>query len=487
MTSTIPLSEDECWKISNNYPPFTTAPIKESNIAWISEFMKGRLYFALLRKPQKPPCTSTDHFFTTDDDFLYVPYNKDFGPLCLASLIRYCCLIKDKLYYQRLNRKRIVHCTSLTDPYTRANASYLIAGFAVLCLGQKPSDAIAPLLQRGTLKTHLPDIPPFRDASSSAGLKTITLLDCLNALHFALRHGFVNPNDFDVEEYERLQELNLNWISPRGLIAFAGPLERGYGYKPETYVDYFKKNNVQAIVRLNRPAYDRTVFTNAGIRLIDWCFPDGTPPPFTIVRDFLNLCNLLECGKLTSTNPGVIAVHCRAGLGRTGTLIATRLMGEYGMRARDAVAWIRICRPGSVMSLQQEWLENNEEFFITNFRKLRNLQRTLKSRVTNIGKPLFGIYSIHEKYAPKNGPLEGEFPPTGGLIDKENIIAKKKHKINKGKLNYYDFNTKYPIQRTRFAAKFPHMKSDNGEQIKRSYLTGKGLQGKQPIRRRRHS
>ena len=50
----------------------------------------------------------------------------------------------------------------------------------------------------------------------------------------------------------------------------------------------------------------------------------------------------------------------QAGLGRTGTLIALYLMKHKAFTAREAIAWLRICRPGSVIGPQQAYLVNQE-------------------------------------------------------------------------------------------------------------------------------
>src|SRR5437660_12865335 len=48
-----------------------------------------------------------------------------------------------------------------------------------------------------------------------------------------------------------------------------------------------------------------------------------------------------------------VAVHCGAGLGRSGTLIAAYLVSQ-GAAPDDAMAQVRSARPGSIETLEQE-------------------------------------------------------------------------------------------------------------------------------------
>lgn len=81
--------------------------------------------------------------------------------------------------------------------------------------------------------------------------------------------------------YERVENGDLNWIIPGKFVAFSSPYNRRFGFDgtrhftPEDYFPIFKKFGVTAVVRFNKPTYDKKRFTDAGIRHYDLYFMDG--------------------------------------------------------------------------------------------------------------------------------------------------------------------------------------------------------------------
>ncbi|KAL2089281.1 hypothetical protein ACEWY4_013969 [Coilia grayii] len=225
----------------------------------------------------------------------------------------------------------------------------------VVYLKKTPEEAYRALIS-GSNASYL----PFRDASFGNCTFNLTILDCLHGIKKALQHGFFNFETFDVNEYEhyeRVENGDFNWIVPGRFLAFSGPhpkskVENGYPlHAPEAYFPYFRKHGVATVIRLNKKIYESRRFMDAGFDHYELFFPDGSAPSDVIMRRFLHLCE---------NTHGAVAVHCKAGLGRTGTLIGCYLMKHYRFTAAEAIAWIRICRPGSIIGPQQHYLEEKQ-------------------------------------------------------------------------------------------------------------------------------
>lgn len=89
---------------------------------------------------------------------------------------------------------------------------------------------------------------------------------------------------------------------------------------------------------------------------------------------------------------GSIAVHCRAGLGRTGTIIGLWLMDNHDFKAKEAIGWMRFNRNGMVIGQQADYLVKNEPYGTSmsesNF--LANRDIGYKSQYIEIPKRHFG-------------------------------------------------------------------------------------------------
>ncbi|XP_055585653.1 streptococcal hemagglutinin isoform X2 [Uranotaenia lowii] len=329
--------------------------LNNENIQSASEIVENRLYFVAFKKDFKPRGTSNTHYFSIDDELVYENFYNDFGPLNISMLYRYCLMLNEKLRSPAHAKKKIVHYTTV-DASKRLNAAYLMGAYSVIYLKRTPDEALKPLTSGCNVLTYT----KFCDASYVYSGYRISLYDCIHAVAKALDAGFFNFEDFDAqqyEHYERVENGDFNWIVPDKFLAFCGPhnksrLDNGYPiHAPETYFKYFRKHNVTTIVRLNVKIYDAARFTAAGFIHHDMFFVDGSTPNDAILKKFLVICEQTE---------GAIAVHCKAGLGRTGTLIGAYLIKHYNFNALEAIAWLRLCRPGSVIGHQQQWMLSKE-------------------------------------------------------------------------------------------------------------------------------
>jgi hypothetical protein len=75
---------------------------------------------------------------------------------------------------------------------------------------------------------------------------------------------------------------------------------------------------------------------------------DGSNPTDAILNKFIT--------RMEETT-GAIAVHCKAGLGRTGTCIGCYMMKHFRVTAEEIIGWLRIVRPGSIIGPQQQYMK----------------------------------------------------------------------------------------------------------------------------------
>jgi protein-tyrosine phosphatase len=167
-------------------------------------------------------------------------------------------------------------------------------------------------------------------------------------------------------------------------MAFAGPSYKktispeGYcTLAPSDYIPYFQKKNVGLVIRLNKKNYDETEFTKAGMDHLEQFYLDGSCPPMKILHKVV-----AEMEKVPSNK--AFAVHCKAGLGRTGTCIGAYMMKHYRFTAPECIAWMRICRPGMVIGPQQQFLQDLEHIMWQEGDMMRSSQNTLRSPITII-------------------------------------------------------------------------------------------------------
>jgi atypical dual specificity phosphatase len=110
---------------------------------------------------------------------------------------------------------------------------------------------------------------------------------------------------------------------------------------------WLRRQGIDVLVSLTESPLPRHWVNDAGMLAVLVPVPDMEPPTDR------QLDHILATIRKANASGMGVAVHCAAGLGRTGTVLAAYFVAA-GLAAREALVKVRALRPGSVETAEQE-------------------------------------------------------------------------------------------------------------------------------------
>ena len=148
--------------------------------------------------------------------------------------------------------------------------------------------------------------------------------------------------------------INFSWVLRGEIAGSAHP--GGFSYSPgasqkdlEVSLEIISREKIGAIVSLSEGPLNEDTVHRFGLRYLHLPVQDMSAPTIGDVKEFIAFAHDMREGKAGTL------VHCMAGMGRTGTMLACYLLHE-GRSCAQAIDEVRRCRPGSIETATQEAL-----------------------------------------------------------------------------------------------------------------------------------
>lgn len=120
--------------------------------------------------------------------------------------------------------------------------------------------------------------------------------------------------------------------------------------KPMTMkqLKWIKSQGVDVIISLTEQPLPSEWIKQLGVEYMHFPIEDhSAPDPETLKQIIDRIIALVSSGKR-------LLIHCAAGLGRTGTVLAAYLVVCKGVSGEKAIKAVRRLRPGSIESIQED-------------------------------------------------------------------------------------------------------------------------------------
>jgi atypical dual specificity phosphatase len=133
---------------------------------------------------------------------------------------------------------------------------------------------------------------------------------------------------------------NFSWVVQGELAAMGWP-------QMPSNLRFLEKEGVKFLVTLS-PEMRPPIHTFPNLKWSEIPVQEFRSPSVSQIKTFIDTCQEFR------TKKEAVGVHCRMGQGRTGVMAACFLVYFYGQSPERAITNVRLMRPGSVETYEQE-------------------------------------------------------------------------------------------------------------------------------------